>query len=192
MTMVRRFARRLLLALTIPLALVACTPSSLTGPAEPPASTGEPDLLLGGLLDPVLRSPLVTGLTDVVGGLLSCRPESYVRTSKVIGPEGGSLTLGQHRLVVPPGALDRRTTITGEVVRGFVNSVRFAPHGLRFERAAVLTMGYGNCRGLLRPKKIAYTSELLDILEVLQSLDNPRLERVTAPIDHFSRYAVAW
>jgi hypothetical protein len=78
------------------------------------------------------------------------------------------------------------------VVSGLVNSVRLHPHGLEFARPAVLVMGYDNCRGILAPKKIAYTNELLEILEVLRSLDRPGAAQVEARIDHFSRYAVAW
>ena len=37
-----------------------------------------------------------------------------------------------------------------------------------------------------------YTTEQLKILEVLRSLDELKKRLVTAPIDHFSRYAVAY
>ena len=56
-------------------------------------------------------------------------------------------------------------------------------------------MSYANCHGLgsLLPKQIVYTSDnLLSILEVLSSLDNPLGRTVTGKVKHFSSYAVAW
>jgi hypothetical protein len=82
--------------------------------------------------------------------------------------------------------------ITGEQIPGKTNSVRFSPEGLQFERPAVLTMTYNNCALVLLQKKIVYTDEKLKVLEVLRSLDLFRSKTVSAPIDHFSRYAVAY
>ncbi len=83
-------------------------------------------------------------------------------------------------------------TITGEQIPGKTNSVRFSPEGLQFESPAVLTMTYNNCALVLLQKKIVYTDEKLKVLEVLRSLDLFRSKTVTAPVDHFSRYAVAY
>jgi hypothetical protein len=82
--------------------------------------------------------------------------------------------------------------ITAEQVPGSTNSVRFSPEGLQFKKAAALTMSYDNCAVVLVQKKIVYTDENLKILEVLRSLDLFRSKTVTAPIDHFSRYALAY
>jgi hypothetical protein len=76
---------------------------------------------------------------------------------------------------------------------GVLNSVRFSPEGLRFEKPAVLTMTYDNCALVLLQKKIVYTDEKLKILEVLtNSIDLFRKKSVQAEIDHFSRYALAY
>jgi hypothetical protein len=146
-----------------------------------------PDLGLLNTLSQTLKPVLGT-----VSGLLTCTPESYSSTSQVIGPQGGSVVMGHHRLDVPAGALNHNVTITGEVMPGLVNSVRFSPEGLTFAHPATLTLSYENCNGLLAPKKIVYTSELLQILETLLSTDQPAAHDVQAPINHFSRYAVAW
>ena len=55
-------------------------------------------------------------------------------------------------------------------------------------------MSYANCNllGSLLPKRIAYTNNLLEILEYLISLDNIFLKKVTGKLDHFSGYAIAW
>jgi hypothetical protein len=94
--------------------------------------------------------------------------------------------------VIPGNALRETVRITAEQVPGKTNSVRFSPEGLQFEKPAVLTMNYGNCALVLVQKKIVYTTENLKVLEVLRSLDLFRSKNVSAPIDHFSRYAVAY
>jgi hypothetical protein len=57
----------------------------------------------------------------------------------------------------------------------------------------MLTISYDNCLVTLLKKQIVYTSESLSILELLtKSKDFPKYDYVTSPIDHFSRYAVAY
>ena len=126
--------------------------------------------------------------------LLSCSPLPYAKSTATIGTAGGSLSVGPHTLVVPAGALSGPVTISAENISDNVNSVRFSPEGLRFQKSAALTMSYSNCSGLgmLLPKKVAYTNELLSILELLQSVDLAGQKKVTGQLKHFSRYAVAY
>jgi hypothetical protein len=171
-------AARSLLVLVVCLVLVYCG----DGPTAPPVAQTTPDAsLLGGLLRPL--------------GLLQCSDLPYASTTQTIGPLGGRISAGPHTLVIPPGALDEPTTITMTQPTGDgVNAVRFAPEGLQFERPAALTMSYSNCNllGRLLPKRIAYTTERLQILYYLLSLDNIFSKRVTGRVDHFSDYVVAW
>lgn len=158
------------------------SPSSPVAPEGAPPSVPAPQAgLIGDLLAPT--------------GLLECSDLPYASSTKTIGPMGGSISAGPHTLSVPPGALDAPTeiTMTAPTGRG-VNSVRFQPEGLRFDRAAALTMSYANCSllGRLLPKRIAYTDERLNILYYLLSLDNIFAKRVTGKVDHFSDYVVAW
>lgn len=135
----------------------------------------------------------VGDLTRRVTGLLYCEPQPYVATVQVMGPEGGVIRVGQHSLVVPRGALTQPTVITAERPVSLAATVRFSPHGLRFQRSAGLTMDYSHCDGLLfLRKRIAYTDEQLNILEWPFSFDDASNERVQGKIDHFSRYAVAY
>lgn len=134
----------------------------------------------------------VVGTLGTVSDLLLCSPQPYAVDTEVIGPEGGVLNVGTHRLLIPGGAVSSRVTITGEQIPGSTNSVRFSPEGLQFKKPATLTMTYDNCALVLLQKKIVYTTESLKILEVLKSLDLFQSKKVTAPIDHFSRYAVAY
>lgn len=134
---------------------------------------------------------LVSGLT---GTLIACNPVPGDATTEVIGPSGGTIYVGSHKLRIPEGALAAPVTITAVAPSDTVNRVLLSPEGLTFQRPAWLTLSYANC-GVLRwfaPKRIAYTTDALDILELLFSLDNPLARRVSAEIDHFSTYAVAW
>jgi len=184
------------LALAAMFAAFTASCSSDALPTAPPSQANQPqvDPLLGlpmeGVLDGLGRN------TGSLGQLVTCKPQRYAFDSQVIGPRGGTLHVGKHTFAVPAGALDRNVRITAEAPAGEVVSVRFAPEGLKFDRRhePVLTLDYSDC-GLVRnllPKRIAYTDERLDILSILQSLDNLLAQRVSAPIEHFSRYAVAW
>ena len=134
------------------------------------------------------------GLFGSLTGLLTCNPLSYDSTSQLVGPEGGVILAGPHRLTIPSGALSDTVTITAVVPSGNVNVVRFQPEGLQFAQPAWLSMSYANCGlvpGLL-PRHIAYTNNELDILELIASVPNIFSRRVTGRIEHFSGYAVAW
>jgi hypothetical protein len=124
--------------------------------------------------------------------LLACEAQPYVTAETTVGPDGGSLKIGRHRLEIPRGALASQVRITGEQISGSVNSVRLSPEGLRFAKSARLTLSYRNCASVRLLKRVAYTNELLRILEVPPSEDYPEYEYVTGTIDHFSRYAVAY
>ena len=201
----RFFALGLVLALS---ATVSC--STADSPTAPAAQTDEQQqqaYLLGNLFegDGLLSDGLLSG-DDLIGGvldgavstvlnatdLLVCSSQPYQVTRKTIGYEGGTIQVGTHTLVIPRGALRQQTTITAEQMPGRTNSVRFTPEGLQFEQPAGLVMNYRNCLVVLLKKKIVYTDEKLNILEVLRSLDLFGAKTVTAPIDHFSRYAVAY
>jgi hypothetical protein len=149
--------------------------------------------LTGGLTD--LTNDLtgtVVGTLGSVTDLLTCSEQPYRVTRQSIGPNGGVIRVGTHTLTVPGNAVTGTVMITAEQIPGSTNSVRFSPEGLQFKKAAVLTMSYENCALVLLQKKIVYTTEKLKILEVLTSIDLFRSRTVSAPIDHFSRYAVAY
>ncbi len=148
-----------------------------------------------GPVNPAPNYGLISDLSKTVGAvLLKCDPLPYSATTSVIGKGGGTIYVGPHRLTIPKGALRGDVTITGEVIPGNNNSVRFSPEGLRFAVTATLNMSYSNCKGLLTllPKKIVYTDELLNILSLLPSIDLSGQQRVQAQLQHFSRYAVAY
>ncbi len=126
--------------------------------------------------------------------LSSCQPLDADSESEDIGPSGGELEIGPHRLVVPAGALLRRTRITGKISPDSVNSVQFSPEGLRFLVPARLHLSYENCKRVnLKRMNVVYTSDnLLQLLELIPSEDEEVEETVVGLVSHFSRYAVAY
>jgi hypothetical protein len=197
MNWLRRFS---ILGLALLLTVgVSCT----TGDSSPtevsaPSASEQPSFGLIGDLGGGLGD-LTGGLTGAVVGtlgkvtdLLLCSPQPYAVTTATIGPKGGEIKVGTHRLVIPKDAVSKKTRITGEQISGSTNSIRFSPEGFRFEKPAQLTMTYDNCAVVLLQKKIVFTTEKLKILEVLTSLDLFKKKTVSAPIDHFSRYALAY
>lgn len=127
-------------------------------------------------------------------GLLQCTPLPYDSTTETVGPAGGSIQVGPHVLQIPAGALTDSVAITMVAPPDTVNRVRFQPEGLQFAVPARLTMSYANCSllGRLLPKRIAYTTDALVILEYLLSFDDFLNQRVTGQLNHFSNYAIAW
>jgi hypothetical protein len=125
--------------------------------------------------------------------LLVCDPLQYAATVKIVGPEGADLDVGPHKLRIPRGALARATVITFEQPVSLEVTTRLSPHGITFGRPVTLTLSYKHC---LRPtgyrERVAYTDEQLNILEYVPSRDNDADGLVSAVLDHFSRYAVAW
>lgn len=173
-------------ALAVVLLVLLVAPSCGEPPNSPTVSPSATNLqpqagLVGSLLGPT--------------GLLKCSNLPYASSTKTIGPLGGTISTGPHKLVIPPGALLQPVTITMIQPTGLgVNAVKLQPEGLRFLTPAALTMSYSNCSllGKLVPKRIAYTTDSLQILYYLISLDNLLSKYVTGKVDHFSDYVVAW
>lgn len=142
---------------------------------------------------PIPRGALIGGLIAPTA-LLACRPLPYDSTTQTIGPDGGTIQIAAHTLVIPEGALASPTQITAVVAAGPVNAVRLQPEGLQFAQTAYLTMSYANCDlfGSLAPKRIAYTTDALGIVEYLLSADDLFAHQVTGELHHFSEYAIAW
>jgi hypothetical protein len=157
-------------------ALLGCADRSPVDPAAIKPSHG----LLGDLLDAT--------------SLLKCSALSADSVTQTIGPAGGVISVGPHSLTIPAGALDQDVEITAIAPSDTVSRIHLEPHGLTFDRAVVLRLSYANCEGLgsLLPKRVAYTTADLEILDLLPSLDNIFARRVSAPLTHFSDYAVAW
>ena len=124
---------------------------------------------------------------------LICQPKKYAGKVKIIGPEGGEIRIGRHKIRIPAGALTERTVITGVVPVSLLVDVELSSHGLQFATPATLTLNYRHCD---RPDdfeyRIAYIDANRNVLEWPTSTNSRREGKVTAEIDHFSKYAVAY
>ena len=90
---------------------------------------------------------------SVIGGWMalidSCSSLPAVSVQQTIGKAGGTIVAGPDTLRIPASALSKPVTITASLPDGyFVNIVKFQPDGLRFRKAATLSMGYSNCNVL--------------------------------------------
>ena len=163
------------------LACIALVVVSCAEPTSPPPQAG------------LFGADLFGDLTKRTG-LLQCTPLPYDSVTQTIGPEGGVMQVGPHTFTVPAGALDTAVTITAVTPSDTINRVQFQPEGLVFNGYTTLRMSYANCDllGSLLPKRVAYVSSDLVILDYLPSLDNVLTQTVRAKVQHFSEYALAW
>lgn len=190
------------LAVALMAALSACSPdSSVSAPAAPaPRALLGLDPLVGGLTstltDVTEDIPLVGGavqlVAGVVDGLLVCDPQRQLRSSKYIGPYGGTISVGDHYLVIPRGALSSTVLITATQQSGTTAEVDFQPHGLRFAKPASLRLSYGSCSAPEGNRQsIVYLNDADQIVETPPSIDLANSEQVAGLINHFSGYAIA-
>lgn len=134
-----------------------------------------------------------TNPSPTASPFLMCDPLQYTGDVKIIGPEGGDMSVGPHKLSIPKGALAYPVVITGEMPVTTDVQVRLRPHGLRFAKAARLELSYKHCyRPAAEAKTVAYVDDAMRILEwpLTSTRDSDGLARAT--IHHFSGYVVAW
>jgi hypothetical protein len=178
------------LGLALSLALGVGCRTSDSGPTEVSLTVSDWEQVTDRVVQGTKKGP--KGGVPQMQELLACETQPYVAAEKSIGPNGGSLSIGRHKLEIPSGALASNVRIVGEQVSGSVNSVRLSPEGLRFAKPVRLILDYRNCASVKLPKRVVYTDEFLRILDFPASEDYPEYEYVTGAIDHFSRYAVAY
>jgi hypothetical protein len=121
---------------------------------------------------------------------LHCSHTEPQTTSAVIGPEGGTLRIGRHRLIVPAGALNEETLITGTVPADSSATVTFEPSGLKFKRPASLVLTTKDCDVPAGDPSVMYIDDTGKPVEELPSVFDRAREEVTTPIHHFSGYQV--
>jgi len=125
--------------------------------------------------------------------LLRCEPQGLEVEAEVIGPDGGTLKVGPHKLVIPAGALQEDQLIVGTVPMGAMVQVVFGPHGLNFAKSAALTLSYQHCLLPANERyQLAYVNDVLQILELPPSKSSKWDDQVVGAIDHFSSYTSAY
>ena len=125
---------------------------------------------------------------------LACNIPSPLNGSAIIGPRGGILDVGTHRLIVPPGALISETTITGKVYTTSPNFnsingsvvIEFEPTGLHFKKPAGLIFDASSCGSV---PDVVYLNPV-GTNELIPAVYSSWWHTIAAPIEHFSQYAI--
>jgi hypothetical protein len=140
------------------------------------------------------EQPQLEGSVTIAPGFAKCRPLGAASASKYITPGvWDTLKVGPHKLIFRPGSLYQRTLVTASFSADSSRSVQFGPVGLQFKSgyAPTLQLNMGNCNYLPLTTNIVYADDNLGyVKEKLSSVLNLSLGMVSAPISHFSRYAV--
>ena len=152
---------------------LACTEGDVAGPEQP---------------------ALEAKATGIAPAFVKCGPLPGVSASKLVSPGvWDTLRVGPHKLIFAPGSLRQETLITAQFDRDSVRSIRFGPEGLQFKHGhePTLQMSVHGCDQLNSSVRIVYAKDdLSKVREVLSSLVDLGVGKVSAPIKHFSRYAV--
>jgi hypothetical protein len=170
--MLKTFAPRLLVALIFG-AAVACADNAM--PAAPRTA-----------------APAVSFSRGRDGGKVAvCKLQKEEWRTEQIGPRGGKVSVGGKELTIPPRALTRTVAITLHALPTTSASAQLLPEGLTFAVPATLKLNYTTCDTPLLGVNIVYVKRD-SVAEILPSNNHPLLKWVTAPINHFSSYAVAY
>jgi hypothetical protein len=174
--------RKLIIAVVFA-ALTACGGDSPTAPvaASPAASrSGTTGYYPGSRL---------TGKVDE-GKLvpLNCEPRKEASGSAVIGPAGGVLRIGTHRLIIPAGALTERVLVSATVPEGRQFQIDLQPHGLQFRKAAGLILDASSCTDV---PTIVYIVDQITLGAPIPAFYSNWWKAIACPIWHFSGYMIA-
>src|SRR6266508_1534407 len=191
-----RTLRPLVVGVLVGAIAFACDRSPTAAPSSP-------------LLAARVKSSSTTG-SNKNTGLVVCS-QTYDSVTKVIGPRGDTLQVGQHILWVDSLVLSDTVTITAVAPADTVRWVRFQPEGLLFPASSVDSL-YGLSAGALLYTnykdcgvptsdtiRLAQVSDSLAILAYLQSWSKVKnitwsqgQQYVVGQVPHFSNYAIAW
>jgi hypothetical protein len=171
--------RKILLGLGV-LAAAACSSDAPTVPAASRPATKAMSVLPGSRLS-------VDGVVDRIA-LINCIPRTSATGSASIGPAGGTIWIGPHRLTIPAGALDEKVDISGTVPADKPFEIDLQPHGLQFRKAAGLVLDVTSC---LDVPAIVYLIDEYTQSPPIEATYSTLWHTVACPIWHFSGYAIA-
>jgi hypothetical protein len=135
------------------------------------------------------KAGLPATTTNFKGRVLNCTPTEASYGSALIGPAGGDLIIGTHRLIVPAGALTKFVEISGTVPSGETFRIDLQPHGLQFKKPAGLILDASSCASV---PTIVYLLDDLYPQEPIPAVYSHFWHTIAAPIWHFSGYAIAF
>ena len=175
--MIMRAPRCLLL--TAAVGIAACAGSDATSPTSAPSVAS---------MDAGLPGSVGKG-TMTGGGFNGCTPSNPQYGTAIIGPSGGELIVGNHRLIVPAGALAQTIQISGSAPAAETPTIFLEPHGLQFRRPAGLILDASNCTDV---PSVVYLNDIGGVSEPIPATYSTLWRTIAVPIDHFSGYAVAF
>jgi len=186
----------------VPVLLLAVTACEQVGDPTAAVAPSSAQPLLGALLGgesvqsyTLVKDPLLPGITQSVS------------TGSLIGLSGGSISLLGHTLTVPAGAVTSPTLFTLTVlptgyvevdllatVNSLLGVLDFGSKG--FAKPVPVTLTYSRATNVASPSKLKVLriKSLLGYgqYEVMPSTVDTYKKTVTAPLDHFSRYTLAY
>lgn len=114
---------------------------------------------------------------------------------QTIGPDGGTLQIGEHSLVLPKGAVQGEVRFSGTLLVDKFLKVRITANGedsYKFVAPATLKLSYGKCQPSdprrLRVYKIDPKTNV--VIEDLGGEVNPRERVVTASLKGLTTYTL--
>lgn len=124
------------------------------------------------------------------GALVACSQREAIADSALIGPSGGTLVVGNNRLIVPAGALTQPVMISGTVPAEPYAAIHFEPQGLQFRKPAGLQLDATGCTLPDGEQHVDYVADDGTVLERIDATYSNWWHAVAAPINHFSVYAI--
>jgi hypothetical protein len=176
--------RKLILSAAVALAAAACSGDDATAPAAASGSavtSGETGYYPGWRRTDAATSGKFSPI--------NCTPREMAEGSAIIGPAGGVLQIGTHRLIVPAGALIEEVKISGTVPAGRPLEIDLQPHGLQFRKAAGLILDAASCVDV--PSIVYLIDEYTQGPPISATYSNWWMA-IACPIWHFSGYMVAF
>lgn len=117
----------------------------------------------------------------------NCVPRQASHGSALIGPSGGVLWVGTHRLIVPAGALTQKVLISGTIPEGRPFEIDLQPHGLQFRKPAGLILDARSCVDV---PTILYLIDQYSVSPPIPAVYSNFWKMIACPIWHFSGYVI--
>lgn len=165
------------------LAIAACSSDNITAPATPASMRA-------------VASRDAAAPTAATG-LLACPVDSSASATAVIGPRGGSVSVGRFELSVPPHAVPEPTTFTFDVPASQYLEVDVHVPGLahyEFARPVHITLDYARCGSDFAARTFDawyIDSATSALIAPMRGHDDKGRALLIFSTDHLSRYAIA-
>ena len=186
-------------ALTICAAVIGCAAES--APTAPSSASHD---LLGGLVGTVTGATSSLGLTTARNLQRDVPLVAPITVFQTIGIAGGTLSIPEAgvTVVVPAGAVLAPTNFSMTARAGTTVAYDFEPHGITFAaplsftqdlrgtNAPLLSLGSLRLAYYTDPSLLGTTTSVVS--ELIRGVGSLLTRTFTAPIRHFSGYAVAW